>query len=105
MTTHHASSLAIIRNGIGTERVSEPLEPVAGDDSAVMLGGEGRGEASIADMGGLELKLKELEKEKSALDVRRSRVEEDIAALQRVMQLIASKNGSRDVVALGLECA
>jgi hypothetical protein len=51
----------------------------------------GAGEmAAVENRKGLEFKLKELEKEKSALDLRRSRVDEDIRALKRSIQLVAA---------------
>lgn len=51
----------------------------------------GTGEmAEVENRRGLEFKLKELEKEKSALDLRRSRVDEDIRALKRSIQLVAA---------------
>ncbi|PMD28955.1 hypothetical protein L207DRAFT_642762 [Hyaloscypha variabilis F] len=103
LTTHHMSSVSVVGNGAAAESVSELLEPVAGDDLGVIPRCEGEAEAAIGDVRGLELKMKELEREKSVLDFRRNRVEEDIAALQRVMQLIATTNGSKDIVALGLE--
>jgi hypothetical protein len=46
--------------------------------------------AAVENRRGLEFKLKELEKEKSALDLRRSRVDEDIRALKRSIQLVAA---------------
>ncbi|KAN0091780.1 hypothetical protein V8E51_017627 [Hyaloscypha variabilis] len=103
LTTHHMSSVSVVGNGTAAGSVSELLEPVAGDDLGVIPCGESEAEAAIRDMGGLEWKLEELEMEKRRLDLRRSRVGEDIAALQRVMQLIATKNGSKDVAAIGLE--
>jgi len=97
------SSVSVVGNGAAAESVSEPLEPVAGDDSGVIPCVESEAEAAIGDMSGLKLKMQELEREKSVLDFSRNRVEEDIAALERVMQLIATTNGSKDIVALGLE--
>ncbi len=93
----------VVGNGAAAESVSEPLEPVAGDDLGVIPRGEGEAEAAIGDMSGLKLKMQELKREKSVLDFRRNRVEEDIAALQRAMQLIATTNGSKDIIASGLE--
>ncbi|KAE9367169.1 hypothetical protein N431DRAFT_418305 [Stipitochalara longipes BDJ] len=102
MTTHHTSS-AIMGNSIDQKRTSEsPENEIV--ETPIYFRGEEEERAAIGDMGGLESKLNELEREKSTLDVRRSRVEDDIAALQRVMQLIATKNATKDV-ALDLDCA
>ena len=52
------------------------------------LSNEDREMSATEDISGLELKLKELEREKSNLDLRRSRVDEDIKTLKRAIQLV-----------------
>ena len=103
MTTRHTSK-PVIGNGTSEESTFGSPENVIGETPGASCGSEGGNEAATADMRDLESKLRELEKEKSAIDLHRNRVEMDIAALQRVMQLIATKNAAKDVV-LDLEHA
>jgi hypothetical protein len=99
MSTRHNTSSAIIGKVIGEERTSETPEQAIGESLGTKLSGEDREMAATDDMSGLELKLKGLEKEKSKLDLCRSRVDEDIKALKRAMQLVAMKDFE-----LALEC-
>jgi hypothetical protein len=78
MSTRHNASLAIIDEVIREERTSKPPEQAIGESLGTKLNSEDREIAATEDMSGLELKLKELEREKSKLDLRRSRVDEDI---------------------------
>jgi hypothetical protein len=76
--------------GKSIEEGGTSASPEQGDGGLnIRFGDEDREMATIKDMTGLELKLKELEREKSGLDLRRSRVDEDIKALKRTIQLIA----------------
>ena len=98
MATHHTSTMPAIGNGITDENTSESSENAKFAIQREILGSEAGKDAVAGDMKDLELKLRELEEEKNAIDLRRSRVEVDIAALQRVMQLIATKYATEDVI-------
>lgn len=75
---------------IGQAGISETPKQAMDKSFGAKLIGEAGEMPAIEDMSGLELKLRELEKEKSQLDLRRSRVDEDIKALERTIQLVAT---------------
>ena len=86
--TRHNASLTMIGKSI--EKGGTSASPEQADGGLdVRFGEEDREMVTTKDMTGLELKLKELEREKSELDLRRSRVDEDIKALKRTIQLVA----------------
>jgi hypothetical protein len=89
-TRHHDFSFAtpggIMEDGGASESPEQAVDEGLGTQLDC-----GAGEmAAVENRRGLEFKLKELEKEKSALDLRRSRVDEDIRALKRSIQLVAA---------------
>ncbi|KAF4628842.1 hypothetical protein G7Y89_g9308 [Cudoniella acicularis] len=93
MSTRHNTLSTIIDRVTreGSEgRTSEIPEQTIEEILSTKLSGEVGEMATIENISGLELKLVELEKEKSELDLRRSRVDEDIKALRRTIQLVAA---------------
>ena len=97
MTTRHTSAMPAMETGGSVESSSESPENPIVEPQWPELGNEDKKYAVAGDMKDLELKLRELEEEKSAIDLRRSRVEVDIATLQRAMQLIGTRNATKDV--------
>jgi len=91
MNTSHNVSSTIVGTTIGEGGTSETPEQARDESLGTQLsGGEAREMIATEDMSGLELKLKELEREKRELDFRRSRVDEDIKALKRTIELVAT---------------
>jgi hypothetical protein len=82
MSTRHNAPSTVIGKIILEQAIDETL--------GTKLGGEDSEMATTEDMIGLELKLRELEREKIELDLRQSRVDEDIKALKRTIQLVAT---------------
>jgi len=88
ISTRHNASRTMIGELI--EQGATPTSPEQADGGFdIRFGDKDREMVTIMDMAGLELKLKELEKEKSELDLRRSLVDDDIKALKRTIQLVA----------------
>jgi hypothetical protein len=91
MNTHHNASSTIIGATIREGGTSETPEQARNEILGTQLSGGEAGEMiATEDMSGLYLKLKELEREKRGLDFRRSRVDEDIKALKRTIELVAT---------------
>ncbi len=85
MTTHHTASSAGTSRVMGKETASESPEQAMGDILSTKLSSEDGEMVANEYMSGLELKLKQLEREKSELDIRRNLVGEDIKALKRAL--------------------
>lgn len=90
MSTRHNTSSTVIGAAIEEGRTSETPEQAMDESLGAKVGGEAREMTATEDMSGLELKLKELEREKLELDFRRSCVDEDIKPLKRTIQLVAT---------------
>jgi hypothetical protein len=92
-TRHHDFSFTTTGGTTEDGSASGSPEQTVDEDLDTQFSGGAGGIVAIEDRSdriGLELKLKELEREKRALDLRRSRVDEDIRALKRSIQLVAA---------------
>ena len=89
MRTRHSTSSTMNNEAIAQTGAPETPEQARDESSGAALLDETE-KPVIWNLGGLDLKLRELGKEKSQLDMRRNRIDEDIQALKRAMQLVVA---------------
>ncbi|KAG4436020.1 hypothetical protein IFR05_008497 [Cadophora sp. M221] len=87
------SGETVAEDGISeSSKMVEEEDEGEGEEEEEMSSGVGseRRECSIVESTSLQVKLQELEAEKRELEMRQSRVDEDILALKRVLQIVSS---------------
>ena len=89
MSTRHNTHSGVRSEIFGEGSASETPEPSRSESFAGKEDHDDGGMPSIEDIGGLRAKLIELEREKRDLCLCQSRVDEDIQAVKRTMQLVS----------------